>query len=181
MVDNYKKAEELHYDQKVQNKTRSDFSYSDYVLKGCTNFYYSQIDKQISESHKYKILDYGCGKGDKHFQFAKGNNHIVGIDISAKSVEFANMKTQEQGFNGEYLVMDCENMTFPSDTFDLIFDFGTFSSLNINLAINELCRVIKKDGTLICIETYGHYPFMKIKRQLNVFLANGLTGRPSIL
>lgn len=168
MIINYKKSEELHYDQKVQNSRKSDFSYSDYVLRGCIKFYYTQIYKQVSDSGNYKILDYGCGGGDKHFQFAKKNNHIVGIDISSKSIELASKQKVEQKLNAEYLVMDCEKMTFVNDLFDLVLDFGTFSSLNIDLAINELSRVMKKDGVLICVETYGHNPFMKIKRKLNV-------------
>jgi ubiquinone/menaquinone biosynthesis C-methylase UbiE len=66
--------------------------------------------------------------------------------------------------------MDCEKMTFENSKFDVIFDFGTFSSLNMEIAIHELWRVLKNDGTIICIETYGHNPFMKIKRWLNVLL-----------
>jgi ubiquinone/menaquinone biosynthesis C-methylase UbiE len=172
MSDHYKKEEEKHYDIKAFNKSKSKFSYSDYVLKECMEFYYIQIQEKLSESKEVQILDYGCGSGEKHFQFAQSNYHILGIDISSKSVEIANRQAKELKLNAEYLVMDCEKMTFQDNTFDLVVDFGTFSSLNMEIAIKELSRVMKKDGIMICIETYGHNPFMKIKRIISV-----LTGR----
>ena len=87
-------------------------------------------------------------------------------------MEIANQQAEEKKLNAEYLVMDCEKMTFQDNTFDMVLDFGTFSSLNMEIAIKELSRVMKKDGIMICIETYGHNPFMKIKRIISV-----LTGR----
>jgi ubiquinone/menaquinone biosynthesis C-methylase UbiE len=168
MVNSYKKEEEKHYDVKAQNRQHNKLSYADYVLKSSTEFYYRLVQEELSKKLDSKILDFGCGSGEKHFQFAKSNSHIVGIDISSKSVEKANLQVKEQNLNAEYLVMDCENMTFPDSTFDMILDFGTFSSLNIEIAANELRRVMKKDGTMICIETYGHNPFMKVKRLINV-------------
>jgi ubiquinone/menaquinone biosynthesis C-methylase UbiE len=172
MVDNYKKTEEQHYDIKAQYRKNPVVRYSDYVVKESLEFYYRQIREKLPESQEVQILDYGCGGGEKHFQFAKSNNHILGIDISSKSVEIANQQAKEQKLNAEYLVMDCEKMTFPDHKFDMVLDFGTFSSLNMEMAIKELCRVMKKDGIMICFETYGHNPFMKIKRGISV-----LTGR----
>lgn len=168
MGNNYKKDEEEHYDAKAQSEYKSKFSYSDYVLQGCTKFYYDQIFAELSKHNGLTILDYGCGDGKKHFQYANGQNKIVGIDISSKSVELANSNAKRQNLNAEYIVMDCEKMSFSADSFNVVLDFGTFSSLNMDLAVNELCRVLKKNGTMICIETYGHNPFMKVKRQINV-------------
>jgi len=172
MVTNYKKTEEQHYDYKAQKFHDHQFSYSDYVLKGSKELYYKLISETLSEKSDFEILDYGCGGGDKHFQFASSKNHIIGIDISSKSIEIANLKAKEQTLNAKYLVMDCEKMEFADDTFDKVLDFGTFSSLNMEVAVKELCRVMKKGGIMICIETYGHNPFMKIKRGISV-----LTGR----
>jgi ubiquinone/menaquinone biosynthesis C-methylase UbiE len=170
MMVSYKKAEEQHYDGKVQKNKNQRFSYSDYVLRNSANFYYGIIEEKFAENIELKILDYGSGSGEKHFQFSNSTRHITGIDISSKSVEKANQQAKEQNLNAEYIVMDCEKMTFPDHTFDIVLDFGTFSSLNIEMAIDELCRVLKKDGTMICIETYGHNPFMNIKRLTSVLI-----------
>lgn len=169
---NYKKTEEQHYDAKVQNRKNHSFNYSDFVLRSSTEFYYELIHQKLNKNIDIEILDYGCGGGEKHFQFADTNSHIVGIDISSKSIDFANEQAKKSKLNAEYFVMDCEKMSFSDNSFGVVLDYGTFSSLNMEKALVELCRVLKNDGTMICIETYGHNPFMKIIRWISV-----LTGR----
>jgi len=170
MLTNYKSEEERHYDRKANYDSKLKLSYSDYVLRKSIEFYYEQISGRISGNTELKILDFGCGSGSKHYKFAHIPNHITGIDISSKSIKLATQQVTEQDLNAEYLVMDCEKMSFADNSFDLVFDFGTFSSLNVGVAVSELCRVMNKDGTLICIETYGHNPFMNLKRRLNVLM-----------
>lgn len=63
--------------------------------------------------------------------------------------------------------MDCEKMKFPANTFDVIFDGGTFSSLDLKKVYPELARVLKQGGILIGIETFGHNPFTNLKRKIN--------------
>lgn len=63
--------------------------------------------------------------------------------------------------------MDCEKMEFPTNYFDIIFDGGTFSSLDLNKAMPELNRVLKSNGYLLGIETFGHNPFTNLKRKFN--------------
>jgi ubiquinone/menaquinone biosynthesis C-methylase UbiE len=167
---NYKTEEEKHYDKKANHDSSSKLSYSDYVLRKSIEFYFEQIADRISGNTELKTLDFGCGSGSKHYKFAYKPIHVTGIDISSQSVKIANQQVTEQNLNAKYLVMDCEKMDFANNSFDLVFDFGTFSSLNVDVAVTELCRVMKKDGTLICIETYGHNPFMNLKRQINVVM-----------
>lgn len=50
---------------------------------------------------------------------------------------------------------------------DIIFDGGTFFSLDLNKAYPELARVLKTDGFLLGIETFGHNPFTNFKRKIN--------------
>jgi len=164
----YKQLEEQHYDEKAQFHGNSRFSYSDYVLRDSVNSYESNIKLELNKKNNPLILDYGCGDGLKHYYLASEKNHIIGIDISSKSIAIANKNVKLKNLNAEYQVMDCEKMEFMDDTFDMVLDFGTFSSLNMEVAIKELSRVLKKDGIMICIETYGHNPFMNLKRQINV-------------
>jgi len=67
----------------------------------------------------------------------------------------------------EFLAMDCEKMDFQANFFDVIFDGGTFSSIDLNRAYPELSRILKPDGVLIGIETFGHNPFTNLKRRIN--------------
>ncbi len=64
--------------------------------------------------------------------------------------------------------MDCERMQFPADSFDVLFDYGTFSSLDMEKAFPEILRVLKPTGSLIAIETLGHNPLANLIRKINV-------------
>jgi SAM-dependent methyltransferase len=48
-----------------------------------------------------------------------------------------------------------------------VFDGGTFSSLDFEKGLAEITRVLKPNGVLVGIETFGHNPFANAKRVLN--------------
>jgi len=121
-----------------------------------------------------KILDYGCGTGIHLRWLAKIGREVIGIDLSKNSLELAKkrIRKEELGKKAKVLLMDCEKMEFPDNSFDFIFDGATFSSLDLEKVLPELSRVLKPDGFLMGIETLGHNPLTNLKRKLNK-----LTGR----
>jgi SAM-dependent methyltransferase len=127
--------------------------------------------KLLEENCKRKkVLDYGCGNGVHTVFLAKtGAEKIIAIDLSEKSMEIAREKAKREGVEEkiEFLAMDCEKTDFPDNSFDVIFDGGTFSSLDLNKAIPELARILKSSGVLIGIETFGHNPLTNLKRKIN--------------
>jgi ubiquinone/menaquinone biosynthesis C-methylase UbiE len=169
-----KNIEAQHYDQKAENEAleelKKDFSLSrgDRILRKAHYCYIQNIKKNIPAISSGIFLDYGCGTGVKHHEFAKTSNRIIGIDVSSKSVEIGNIIAKEKNLNAEYLVMDCEKMIFSDNYFDAIFDYGTFSSLDTTKAFPELIRVMKPEAVMIAIETFGHNPVTNLKRWFNV-------------
>lgn len=121
------------------------------------------------------VLDYGCGNGVHSLAPLRfGAQKVIGIDLSENQLALARKKAEIEGLSGktEFLSMDCEKLEFPDNSFDLILDGGTFSSLDLDKAFAELVRVLKPNGSLIGIETFGHNPLTNFKRWLNK-----LTGR----
>lgn len=116
-----------------------------------------------------KILDYGCGNGVHSIWLAEYGGRVTGIDLSEKSLQIAREMVKAKGMEGkiEFLTMDCESLKFPENLFDIVFDGGTFSSLDLNKALVEISRVLKPDGFLIGIETLGHNPLTNFKRWIN--------------
>ncbi len=116
-----------------------------------------------------RVLDYGCGNGIHAIPIAKMGARVVGIDLSEKSLEIARARAKEDGLEDkvEFLKMDCEKMEFPDSSFDIIFDGGAFSSLDLNQVFPELARVLKPAGFIIGIETLGHNPLTNLKRKIN--------------
>lgn len=170
-----KKIEIEHYDKKAkewieeksEKKWQSDFERFTPFIFSSYKFCYDWLARNCPNK---KVLDYGCGNGIHSIFLTKmGAKKVIGIDLSEKSLEIAKERVKREGLEDkiEFISMDCEKMKFPDDTFDIIFDVGTFSSLNLKLALPELARVLKPNGFLIGIETFGHNPFTNLKRKIN--------------
>jgi len=170
MGDNYKIAEKKHYDLAVGSVKivdKNNMPLNDKVLRSSHLFFLRRLEKLIND-RPIKVLDYGCGPGVRLIDLVRPSVQLFGIDISPNSIEFANQINKEKNLNAHYEVMDCEKTTFPDNYFDIIADYGTFSSLNIQCAIPEVVRILKPDGYLVSIETLGHNPFSNLKRFINV-------------
>lgn len=158
-----RKQKEIEYFDKSGVKKQK----SNLLLLDSYKFIYSLLEKYCKGK---TVLDYGCGNGiHSVFPIKAGAESVVGIDLSEKSLEVAKERAKEADVADrvEFKVMDCENLEFPSDSFDVIFDGGTFSSLDTEKALPELARVLRPEGYLLGIETFGHNPLTNLKRKLN--------------
>lgn len=153
--------------EKSGKNSEGDFEGFNPHLLSSYSFCYQILREQCQGK---KILDYGCGNGVHSIFLAKYGKEVIGIDLSESSLQIAREKAKREGIEGktEFLLMDCENLKFPDNTFDVIFDGGTFSSLDIKKALPELSRVLRPYGFLIGIETLGHNPFTNLKRKINI-------------
>lgn len=159
-----KKVEEILNQEGLKDR---DFEGFNPNLLSSFNYCYKILGEHCKNK---KVLDYGCGNGiHSIFPIKMGAEKVVGIDLSESSLKIARARAEREGVGekAEFLVMDCEKMEFLDDSFDIIFDGGTFSSLDLKLAYPELARVLKPYGLLIGIETFGHNPFTNLKRKIN--------------
>ena len=175
MLEPRKQKEVAYYDRYAQewlerstdDRPPGDFEgFSPFSLASY-HFCYEQLARHCLAK---TVLDYGCGNGLHAVFLAKSDaRKVVAIDLSEKSLLIAKKLAEKEGVADkiEFLKMDCEQMSFSDNSFDLIFDGGTFSSLDLNKAFPELVRVLRPDGFLIGIETLGHNPLTNLKRRLN--------------
>lgn len=170
-----KKREIEYYDKKARDwlketpdeKWKGDFEGFDSSILSSYKFCYDWLAKNCQNK---KVLDYGCGNGiHSAFSVKAGAQMVIGIDLSEKSLDIARDRAIKEGVGEKvnFLKMDCEKMEFLDNYFDIIFDGGTFSSLDLKIALPELARVLEPDGFLIGIETLGHNPFTNLKRKIN--------------
>lgn len=165
-----KKAEIEYYDTQAARQLAEhgeDFEgFSPSVLASYEFLY--KIAAPLCEGKK--VLDYGCGNGVHSGFLAKHAAEVVGIDLSEGALTVAREKypsTSSGADKIQFLKMDCEALDFPNGSFDVVFDGGTFSSLDFKKAISEITRVLKPEGVLCGIETFGHNPLANLKRTYN--------------
>lgn len=167
-----KKKEIEYYDKEAKESSEKEIKeagsregFNPFLLESY-DFLYNLLKEKCQGK---KILDYGCGSGIHLTWLAKIGREVVGIDLSQKSLELAQkrLKKEKLANKVKILLMDCEEMEFPDNSFDIIFDGSTFSSLDFNKALPEIHRVLRPDGFVIGIETFGHNPFANLKRTIN--------------
>ena len=131
--------EEKYYDSRIKENTPNDSLYqnlSDQLMNNAHRYFEEKVlDFTNDHSEGGTILDYGCGIGEKSLEYFSSIWKIIGIDISSKSIEIAN---QNKSKNARYMVINCEKMDLTDNSFDLIFDYGTFSSLDMKKAFPEI-------------------------------------------
>lgn len=146
-----------HYKEHIdKQEILSLFGNQDYVLKEITKgFDFYNIDL------KGNILDIGCSMGGFLYSLynSKKFDYIAGIDIDTTAVDMAKEYKKINNISDEEVFVDTGSiyeLPFENEQFDFIImkDVGEHleSKENLQNAITELKRVLKKDGHIF-IET----------------------------
>lgn len=130
----------------------------------CTREYFEAIEdhryriaspwmKQVIGFDRYggkRLLEIGCGVGTDLLQFARGGAIVTGIDLSPHSIEIAKRRFEVYGLPGEFAIGDAEQLSFPDESFDVVYSFGVLHHTpNTERAISEVRRVLKPGGEAI--------------------------------
>lgn len=92
------------------------------------------------------VLEIGCGWGDFSAWMASRGAQVIGEDFSDVAVQTARARHTGVRFN----VGDIENIAHPNRAFDLVVSCETIEHVHHpRLAVAELTRVLKLDGTLL--------------------------------
>ncbi len=108
--------------------------------------YFINLGKFNSQS---KILEIGCGTAlftEKIYSAVKPE--IYAIDISPELLEQAQAKLP----NVKFKVDDAMNLSFADNTFDCVYGSSILHHLDMNVALKEIFRVLKKGGTIVFAE-----------------------------
>ncbi|MEQ9609603.1 MAG: class I SAM-dependent methyltransferase [Kiloniellaceae bacterium] len=113
------------------------------------------------------ILEYGCGYGDNALRLAPRARTACGIDISDVAIARGGQRAADNGLTNVRLeAMNAEAMTFPDDTFDLVFGSGILHHLDVERAFAEINRVLRPGGRAVFVEPLGHNPAIELYRRL---------------
>ncbi len=108
-----------------------------------------------------KIAEIGCGDGWITTCLASAGASVFALDISVNGCKLTREKLKAHGlFPGLVAVMDAHTMAFKTSSIDAVFVAGVLHHLNINQVSNELYRILKKGGVVVCYEPLKYGPLM---------------------
>ncbi len=122
----------------------------------------------ISSGKGGLFLDAGTGTGDFAVELARLKpRKIIGIDIADAMLALGSKKIKHKGLDSviEFKEGDCENLQFPSDTFDLVASaFGVRNFEDLEKGLSEILRVLKPEGIIVILECSepGNMPFKRL-------------------
>jgi len=140
--------------------------------KKFTDIGIQMLDVQANES----VLEIGCGTGHALVEFCNKSRKVFAVDLSEKMLQVA--RTKAQGKNANLCQSDGVLLPFPSEQFDCVFISFTlelFDTPDIPKMLNEIHRVIKKDGKLGVVslakrETFAIHVYEWFHRQMPVLI-----------
>jgi len=90
-----------------------------------------------------KILEIGCGEGDRTKLFYTVANQVIGVDI-------VNKVKKEHKNHFSFLLADGKKLPFQNEYFDAIVSFDVIEHIEDDKAVaNEMFRVCKRGGFLL--------------------------------
>jgi len=170
------------YDRYKDVKNRQDINV-DNLAPGKSDKYEYENNTIIQRPHKFidnylisliknkktlKLLDYCCGTGLRSLEPLKNGYDCYGVDISKKSIDVAKNRLGKisPSASNNYSVGNAENLNFKDNFFDVVISYGSFSYLDFEVAIEEVKRVLKKDGIFIILDTNKNNIIINAKRYL---------------
>lgn len=98
------------------------------------------------------VLEVGCGIGIDAVEFARHGARVTAVDLSPRNIDLARKYFAHNKLSGTLLVDNAEQLSFPDDSFDLVVAIGVFIyTPNIRKALDEVLRVVKPGGEVICM------------------------------
>jgi demethylmenaquinone methyltransferase/2-methoxy-6-polyprenyl-1,4-benzoquinol methylase len=103
-----------------------------------------------------QVLDIAGGTGDLAMAFAKkvgATGRVVHTDINEAMLSTGRDRLVDQGLALPTLVCDAEKLPFPDGHFNVVsVAFGLRNMTHKDVALKEMCRVLKPGGKLLVLE-----------------------------
>jgi ubiquinone/menaquinone biosynthesis C-methylase UbiE len=115
------------------------------------HFYLPELFDWIAkEKPNGSLLEVGCSMGTDLLQLARRGMRVTGIDLTEEGINLARKRFELYQMPAELKVDDAENLSFPDNTFDVVYSFGVLHHTpDTQKAIDEVWRVLAPGGLAV--------------------------------
>jgi len=137
------------------------------------NNYFSKVFTssilKASKSKSGKIFEPGSGGGMASATLAKQGFELTCMDLSKNALVKNQSLFKEQSLDGKYILGDIFHLPISNNKFDIVFNQGVMEhfrleGMNPSVAVNEMFRIVKKNGTLIIFVPAYYSPLFFVYR-----------------
>lgn len=144
--------------QKTFNKIAGSYDKLNSIMSLGTHQKWRQKATEKIDVAPRKILDLCCGTADWTIMLAQRYPHsqIVGMDFSQEMLKVAQQKVgRSEAINIVLESGNAMNLRYADNSFDVVtIGFGLRNVPDANQVLQEIYRVLKPDGQLICLEAF---------------------------
>lgn len=149
--------EKAHKVRSVFDSVAPKYDLMNDVMSGGMHRIWKAYTQTVANAREgYQVLDIAGGTGDLSLGFAPRvgkTGRVVHTDINEAMLREGRARLLDKGVALPTLVCDAEQLPFPDNQFDLVsVAFGLRNMTHKDLALKEMCRVLKPGGRLLVLE-----------------------------
>jgi len=111
-----------------------------------------------------KVLEVGCGTGYFTRELARSGADVVAIDVSPELLEIARANCYAP--NVRYEIQNAYTLSYPDAVFDSVVGSSVLHHLEIEAALREIYRVLKRGGAICFTEPNMLNPQVAIQKNV---------------
>jgi ubiquinone/menaquinone biosynthesis C-methylase UbiE len=127
------------------------------------------LEGHLSDLDGQRVLDLGCGRGERSLTLLERGATVNGIDISPVYIDQADNEARRAGFLDNrfaFVAGDAHHLPYDDATFDLVVGDGILHHLDLDVALGEVHRVLRPGGRALFREPLLDNPLLKLFRHL---------------
>ena len=122
-----------------------------------------------------KVLELGCGTGEFTKRIAQTGADITAVDISSDLLEIA--RETISNVNARFHIQNVEKLDFEDGSFDVVIGSSILHHLNLNPALKEVYRVLRRGGRVVFTEPNMLNPQIWLERNIP-FIRKAMNNSP---